>query len=226
MVDSRSKTKAQQALYSITSVQYPTLGYPSDRTDLWLRQILCRGQALIIRGRWASSSRGSHRMRIVWTIWPGWGGLTGLPARSAEVGTVGGSRMVGTNVSGAACALPLNLTTKRRSIRRLHRRPVRQLPHPSRWPSHPIPPSSRCCDDRLNPPYWPCFGSASTSRRVIGWAIADHMRTDLIEDALRMAIVLRGRRPRDPICVGADHPVRHQAWHHPVDGLHRCVLGL
>ena len=25
--------------------------------------------------------------------------------------------------------------------------------------------------------------------------------------------------------VGADHPVRHQAWHHPVDGLHRCVLG-
>ncbi len=33
------------------------------------------------------------------------------------------------------------------------------------------------------------------SRRVIGWAIADHMRTDLIEDALRMAMVLRGDRP-------------------------------
>jgi len=33
------------------------------------------------------------------------------------------------------------------------------------------------------------------SRRVIGWAIADHMRTDLVEDALRMAIVLRGQRP-------------------------------
>ena len=30
------------------------------------------------------------------------------------------------------------------------------------------------------------------SRRVIGWAIADHMRTDLIEDALKMALVLRG----------------------------------
>ncbi len=29
------------------------------------------------------------------------------------------------------------------------------------------------------------------SRRVIGWAIAEHMRTDLIEDALRMALVLR-----------------------------------
>lgn len=33
------------------------------------------------------------------------------------------------------------------------------------------------------------------SRRVIGWAIADHMRTDLIQDALTMAIALRGDRP-------------------------------
>jgi len=33
------------------------------------------------------------------------------------------------------------------------------------------------------------------SRRVIGWAIAEHMRTDLVEDALRMAITLRGELP-------------------------------
>ncbi|TFD71305.1 hypothetical protein E3T50_06970 [Cryobacterium gelidum] len=33
------------------------------------------------------------------------------------------------------------------------------------------------------------------SRRVIGWAIADHMSTDLIQDALTMAIVLCGDRP-------------------------------
>lgn len=37
------------------------------------------------------------------------------------------------------------------------------------------------------------------SRRVIGWAIADHMRTDLIQDALQMAIVLRGDRPANVI---------------------------
>ncbi|TFD51487.1 IS3 family transposase [Cryobacterium sp. Hh11] len=37
------------------------------------------------------------------------------------------------------------------------------------------------------------------SRRVIGWAIADHMRTDLIQDALTMAMVLRGDRPETVI---------------------------
>ena len=37
------------------------------------------------------------------------------------------------------------------------------------------------------------------SRRVIGWAIADHMRTDLIQDALQMALVLRGEKPASVI---------------------------
>ncbi|MGK2854914.1 MAG: DDE-type integrase/transposase/recombinase [Microbacteriaceae bacterium] len=33
------------------------------------------------------------------------------------------------------------------------------------------------------------------SRRVVGWAIDEHMRTDLVEDALQMAITLRGELP-------------------------------
>jgi transposase InsO family protein len=37
------------------------------------------------------------------------------------------------------------------------------------------------------------------SRRVIGWAIDDHMRADLVEDALKMAIALRGARPLEVI---------------------------
>ena len=33
------------------------------------------------------------------------------------------------------------------------------------------------------------------SRRVIGWAINEHMRADLVEDALKMAVTLRGDLP-------------------------------
>ncbi len=40
-----------------------------------------------------------------------------------------------------------------------------------------------------------CAVRDGCSRRVIGWAIADHLRTDLVEEALRMAITLRGTLP-------------------------------
>ena len=33
------------------------------------------------------------------------------------------------------------------------------------------------------------------SRRVVGWSIADHLRTDLVETALRRAVTLRGQVP-------------------------------
>ena len=33
------------------------------------------------------------------------------------------------------------------------------------------------------------------SRRIVGWSMADHMRTELVNDALEMAV--RRRRPAD-----------------------------
>lgn len=41
-----------------------------------------------------------------------------------------------------------------------------------------------------------CAVRDGCSRRVIGWAIADHLCADLVEAALRMAVILRGALPQ------------------------------
>jgi transposase InsO family protein len=46
------------------------------------------------------------------------------------------------------------------------------------------------------------------SRRVIGWAIAEHMRADLVEQALQMAITLRGELPAR-VVFHADHGTQY-----------------
>jgi len=45
------------------------------------------------------------------------------------------------------------------------------------------------------------------SRRVVGWSMADHMRTDLVSDALTMALV--GRRPRPGLLHHSDRGVQY-----------------
>lgn len=68
------------------------------------------------------------------------------------------------------------------------------------------------------------------SRRVIGWAIDEHMRTDLVEDALQMAITLRGQLP-EKVVFHSDRgtQTRFNRWkqHHlggVIVGAHRELL--
>jgi putative transposase len=44
-----------------------------------------------------------------------------------------------------------------------------------------------------------CAVRDGCSRRVVGWAVEDHLRTDLVEAALRRAVVLRGALPNKVI---------------------------
>ena len=49
-----------------------------------------------------------------------------------------------------------------------------------------------------------CAVRNGCSRRVIGWAIDEHMRADLVESALAMAVVMRGQLA-DEVIVHADY---------------------
>ena len=45
------------------------------------------------------------------------------------------------------------------------------------------------------------------SRRVVGWCLADHLRSELVEDALAMAV--RSRRPTDEVICHSDRGVQY-----------------
>ena len=49
------------------------------------------------------------------------------------------------------------------------------------------------------------------SRRVIGWSIADHLRTELVVDALDMAC-WRRKPPPDEVIHHADHGTQYTSW--------------
>lgn len=50
------------------------------------------------------------------------------------------------------------------------------------------------------------------SRRVIGWSIADHLRTELVADALDMAIWRRRPKPGSGLIHHADHGTQYTSW--------------
>ncbi len=61
-----------------------------------------------------------------------------------------------------------------------------------------------------------CAVRDGCSRRVVGWAIADHLRADLVEAALRMAVILRGALPQR-VVFHADRgtqPGLNRSWQH------------
>ena len=49
------------------------------------------------------------------------------------------------------------------------------------------------------------------SRRVVGWSIADHMRAELVADALQMA-TWRRRPPEGQTIAHADHGGQYVSW--------------
>jgi putative transposase len=49
------------------------------------------------------------------------------------------------------------------------------------------------------------------SRRVVGWSIADHIRSELVVDALQMAI-WRRRPPKDTTVAHSDHGSQYTSW--------------
>ncbi|MEC5171089.1 transposase InsO family protein [Glaciihabitans sp. GrIS 2.15] len=65
-------------------------------------------------------------------------------------------------------------------------------------------------------------------------ALDEHMRADLVEDALKMAITLRGKLPETGVFHtdrGTQYPpkqdrrTRRRKRPHAVDGIHRHLLG-
>jgi len=67
---------------------------------------------------------------------------------------------------------------------------------------------TRWCGDITYIPTWEGWSYLATvidiaSRRVVGWALADHMRTDLVADALRMAC--NQRRPPSGVIFHSDY---------------------
>ena len=48
------------------------------------------------------------------------------------------------------------------------------------------------------------------SRRVVGWSIADHLRSELVVDALQMAIWRR--QPPEGTVVHSDHGTQYTSW--------------
>ena len=70
------------------------------------------------------------------------------------------------------------------------------------------------------------------SRRIVGWSMADHMRTELVTDALQMALAQRRPGARADLALRPGQPVRQPRLRpagprrrdRPIDGIKRRLL--
>ena len=147
---------------------------------------------------------------------------------------------VGPQTGGAADARPRHRRGAPPAPARLHRaRPGRRaLDGPGAAPV-PSPTARTRCGSPTSPSTAPGEGWVYCavvldvfSRRVVGWSIADHLRTELVVDALDMARWRRatapGRpcplRPRQPIHVVGVRPAAAPSRAARLDGLDRRLL--
>jgi len=132
-------------------------------------------------------------------------------------------------VRAGLAALGRRLSHKR--VWRLMRAAGLRGRHPKAWKrttiagDHPVPapdligrdftaqaPNTRWCGDITYVKTWDGWAYVATvidlySRTVVGWAIADHMRTDLVTAALDMAIA--GRRPPAGVIFHSDRGTQY-----------------
>ena len=174
-----------------------------------------------------------------------------------------GARRVGRHLRGAAGARRADRAQGRRHSRkriaRLMRAAGRRGRAPRRWrtttipdPAAPMRPDLigrdfRVAPDRVNTRWcgdityintWEGWLYLATvidlaSRRVVGWATADHLRTDLVDQALSNAVT--ARRPTGPVIFHSDRgcqytsaqyaAARRRSRRPPVGRASRAVLG-
>ncbi|MFA7431729.1 MAG: IS3 family transposase [Rhodospirillaceae bacterium] len=119
----------------------------------------------------------------------------------------------------------------RKRVHRLMRALGLQGRHPKAWKRTTVPgedpapapdligrdftaqrPNQKWCGDITYIKTWDGWAYLATvidlnSRRVVGWAIADHMRTELVTDALKMA--LTHRRPKGKVIFHSDRGTQY-----------------
>ncbi len=110
-------------------------------------------------------------------------------------------------------------------------RPVPDLVERNFTADQPDQPDQLWIADITYPPTWAGFLYLAVvldaySRRIVGWAMADHLKSQLVLDALNMALGQRHSpfQPRQPIHLSGLRAPLPRGWRSPIHGLGRECL--